>query len=101
MGTKALDEKVKVLKSVKNLSVVEPRLEQINAKLQMLDTLKVDHNVQFQTYKILEDVEQPISRDKPKRALVAILGTLLGAMFGIGIVLMRFAFRKKVELSFL
>ncbi len=94
MGTKALDEKVKVLKSVKNLSVVEPRLEQINAKLQMLDTLKVDHNVQFQTYKILEDVEQPISRDKPKRALVAILGTLLGAMFGVGIVLIRFAFRK-------
>ncbi len=60
----------------------------------MLDILKVDHNVQFQTYKILEDAEQPISRDKPKRALVAILGTLLGAMLGVAIVLIRFAFRK-------
>ncbi len=94
MGAKALDEKVKVLKSVKNLSVVEPRLEQINAKLKMLDTLKVDHHIRFQTYKILENVEQPISRDKPKRALVAILGTLLGCMLGAGIVLIRFTFRK-------
>ncbi|WP_093277716.1 Wzz/FepE/Etk N-terminal domain-containing protein [Vibrio xiamenensis] len=95
LGTKALDEKVKVLKSVKNLSVVEPRLEQINAKLKMLDALKVDRNVRFQTYKLLEDVEQPISRDKPKRALVAVLGTFFGAMFGVGIVLIRFAFRKE------
>ncbi len=94
MGAKALDEKVKVLKSVKNLSVVEPRLEQINAKLKMLDTLKVDHQIRFQTYKILENVEQPISRDKPKRALIAILGTFLGCMLGVGLVLIRFAFRK-------
>lgn len=97
MGSKALDAKVKALNSIKNLSIIEPRLEQINAKLTMLDNLKVDTNINFQTYKILEDIEKPVSRDKPKRALIAILGTLLGGMLGVAIVLIRFAFRKQPD----
>ncbi|EKO3514590.1 LPS chain length-determining protein [Vibrio fluvialis] len=95
MGTKALSEKVKVLESIKNLSVIEPRLQQIDAKLDMLNNLHIDRNVKFQTFRFLENVEQPISRDKPKRALIVVLGTLLGGMFGIAIVLIRFAFRKE------
>lgn len=95
MGTKALEAKVAALQSVKNLSVVEPRLQQINAKLDMLANLKVDRNIQFTTFRYLEDIEAPISRDKPKRALIAVLGTLLGGMLGVAIVLVRFAFRRE------
>ncbi|NOJ24005.1 LPS chain length-determining protein [Vibrio coralliilyticus] len=94
MGSKALAAKIEALSSVKNLSVVEPRLQQINAKLQMLNTLKVDRSVDFQTFRFLDNVEQPITRDKPKRALIVVLGTLLGGMLGVAIVLMRFAFRR-------
>ncbi|WP_420906821.1 GNVR domain-containing protein [Vibrio anguillarum] len=36
-----------------------------------------------------------MNRDKPKRALVAVLGALLGGMLGVAIVLVRFAFRKE------
>ncbi len=95
LGTKALEAKVKALESVKNLSVVEPRLQQINAKLDMLENLEIDRAVQFQTFRFLENVEQPITRDKPKRALIAVLGTLLGGMLGVAIVLVRFAFCRK------
>lgn len=95
LGTKALAAKVKALESVKNLSVVEPRLQQIDAKLEMLKTLKIDHSIQFQTFRFLENVEQPITRDKPKRALIAVLGTLLGGMLGVAIVLVRFAFHRE------
>ncbi len=95
LGSKALGEKVKVLKSVKNLSVVEPRLEQINAKLKMLDTLQVNKDLKFQTYKMLEDVEQPISRDAPMRAMIVILGTLLGALLGMAMVTIRYVFSLK------
>nr|WP_217906319.1 Wzz/FepE/Etk N-terminal domain-containing protein [Vibrio sp. JPW-9-11-11] len=95
MGTKALEAKVAALQSLKNLSVVEPRLQQINAKLDMLANLKVDRNIQFNTFRYLEDIEAPISRDKPKRALIAVLGTLLGGMLGVAIVLVRFAFRRE------
>lgn len=97
LGTKALEAKIKALNSVKNLSVIEPRLQQIDAKLEMLSNLKIDRNVQFKTFRFLENVEQPISRDKPKRPLIAVLGTLLGGMLGVAIVLVRFAFRKEED----
>ena len=95
LGTKALDEKVKVLQSMKNLSVVEPRLEQINAKLAMLATLKIDRSIQFQTYRVLENAEQPIARDKPQRVIIVALGTIFGIMLGGLIVLLRYAFREQ------
>lgn len=95
LGTKALAAKITALESVKNLSVVEPRLQQIDAKLDMLKTLEIDRSVDFQTFRFLENVEQPITRDKPKRALIAVLGTLLGGMLGVAIVLVRFAFRRE------
>ncbi len=99
LGTEALDAKIKALKSVTNLSVIEPRLQQIDAKLEMLKSMKVDRNIKFQTFRYLENVEQPISQDKPKRALIAVLGALLGGMLGVAIVLIRFAFRKEDELE--
>ncbi|KGY11329.1 chain-length determining protein [Vibrio tubiashii] len=94
LGTKALEAKVTALQSVKNLSIVEPRLQQINAKLEMLERLEIDRSIEFQTFRFLENVEQPITRDKPKRALIAVLGILLGGMLGVAIVLIRFAFRR-------
>lgn len=97
LGTKGLAAKVKALESIDNLSVIEPRLQQIDAKLEMLKGLKIDRNIQFQTFRFLENVEQPISRDKPKRSLIAMLGTLLGGMLGVAIVLIRFAFRREEE----
>ncbi|CAH6883352.1 LPS chain length-determining protein [Vibrio chagasii] len=95
LGAKGLDAKIKALESVKNLSVIEPRLQQINAKLDMLDQLEVDRTVEFQTFRYIENVEQPINRDKPKRSLIVVLGTLLGGVLGVVIVLIRFAFRKE------
>ncbi|MFA0415526.1 LPS O-antigen chain length determinant protein WzzB [Vibrio renipiscarius] len=94
-GSKALAAKVIALKSMENFSVIEPGLQQINAKLDMLNTLKINRDVQFQTFRFLENVEEPITRDKPKRALIAVLGTLLGGMLGVAIVLIRFAFRRE------
>lgn len=97
LGAKALDAKVQALESIKNLSIIEPRLQQIDAKLEMLKNLKVDRSIQFQTFRFLDNVEQPIARDKPKRALTAVLGTLLGGMLGVAIVLVRFAFRREED----
>ncbi|MEZ8882926.1 MULTISPECIES: LPS O-antigen chain length determinant protein WzzB [Vibrio] len=95
LGAKGLDAKIKALESVKNLSVIEPRLQQIDAKLDMLNNLEIDRSVDFQTFRYLENVEQPITRDKPKRALIIVLGTLFGGMLGFSVVLIRFLFRKE------
>ncbi|WP_439333291.1 GNVR domain-containing protein [Vibrio aquaticus] len=37
----------------------------------------------------------PTSHIKPKRALIVVLGTLLGGILGVAIVLVRFAFRRE------
>ncbi|MGR5000253.1 LPS O-antigen chain length determinant protein WzzB [Vibrio celticus] len=95
LGAKGLDAKVKALESVKNLSVIEPRLQEIDAKLTMLNNLEIDRTVEFQTFRFLESVEQPITRDKPKRVLIVLFGACIGGFFGVVIVLIRFAFRKK------
>ncbi|USD41296.1 LPS chain length-determining protein [Vibrio sp. SCSIO 43135] len=94
LGSKALEAKVQALKSVKNLSVVEPRLQQIEAKLDMLNNLEIERSVEFQTFRFLENVEQPISRDEPKRALIVFVGTILGGVLGVMVVLASFVFRR-------
>ncbi|WP_176680751.1 LPS O-antigen chain length determinant protein WzzB [Vibrio sp. Scap24] len=95
LGSKGLEAKIKALESVKNLNVIEPRLLQINAKLDMLNNLEIDRSVEFQTFRFLDNVQQPISRDKPKRALIVIIFTLFGGLVGAAIVLIRFALRKE------
>ncbi|MEZ8024957.1 MULTISPECIES: LPS O-antigen chain length determinant protein WzzB [unclassified Vibrio] len=94
LGFKGLEAKAKTLELLKNLSVIEPRLQQIEAKLDMLNNLKIDRDVEFQTFRFLESVEKPITRDKPKRALIVLIGIILGGLFGVAIVLMRFLYRK-------
>ncbi|MBM5286027.1 Wzz/FepE/Etk N-terminal domain-containing protein [Vibrio parahaemolyticus] len=46
-------------------------------------------------FKVVDPAVVPELKDGPKRALICVLGTLLGGMLGVAIVLMRFAFRKE------
>lgn len=94
IGADALKAKVEVLNSLKNLSIIEPRLEQVTAKLKSLAAMKINNNIQFQSFQYVTNPEAPISRTSPKRSLVAVLGFLLGGMLGVAIVLIRHAFRK-------
>ncbi|MEZ8042001.1 LPS O-antigen chain length determinant protein WzzB [Vibrio sp. 1F263] len=95
LGSKALQEKIKILESVKSLTALEPRLQQITAQLAVFDGIQIDRTVDFHAFRYLSNVEPPTTRDKPKRALIVVLGTLLGGMLGVAIVLIRFAFGKE------
>ncbi|EGQ7841340.1 LPS O-antigen length regulator [Vibrio alginolyticus] len=46
-------------------------------------------------FKVVDPAVVPELEDGPKRALICVLGTLLGGMLGVAIVLVRFAFRKE------
>ncbi len=46
-------------------------------------------------FKVVDPAVVPELKDGPKRALICVLGTLLGGMLGVVIVLIRFAFRKE------
>ena len=97
LGSDALSAKVKALSNVKNLSVLEPRLEHLSSELELIEKMNIDKNIKFSAYRYLEQPEREVSRDKPKRSLIAILGLLLGGMIGCGVVLIRFVFANKEE----
>ncbi|MBJ6879695.1 LPS O-antigen chain length determinant protein WzzB [Vibrio cholerae] len=97
IGSRALKAKVDALKSIKDLSVFEPRLAILQSKLSQFDleTLSAEAKWSVNGFYYLDQPEQPLTRDKPKRALIVVLGTLLGGMLGVAMVLVRFAFRKE------
>ncbi|HDL9483168.1 TPA: LPS chain length-determining protein [Vibrio cholerae] len=96
IGSRALKAKVDALKSIKDLSVFEPRLAILQSKLSQFDleTLSAEAKWLVNGFYYLDQPEQPLTRDKPKRALIVVLGGLLGGMLGVVMVLVRFAFRK-------
>jgi chain length determinant protein (polysaccharide antigen chain regulator) len=97
IGSSALEAKVKVLDSLtlNQLSIIEPRLQTVDSKLNLLSSLEVSSGVSFRTFRYIESPEKPLGRTSPKRLLIAVLGVLLGGMLGSFIVLVRFAFREK------
>ncbi|MCX9455268.1 LPS chain length-determining protein [Vibrio sp. R-1] len=97
IGSRALKAKVDALKSIKDLSVFEPRLAILQSKLSQFDleTLSAETKWSVNGFYYLDQPEQPLTRDKPKRALIVVLGALLGGMLGVAIVLVRFAFRRE------
>ncbi|GHY39514.1 LPS chain length-determining protein [Vibrio cholerae] len=97
IGSRALKAKVDALKSIKDLSVFEPRLAILQSKLSQFDleTLSAETKWSVNGFYYLDQPEQPLTRDKPKRALIVVLGGLLGGMLGVVIVLVRFAFRSE------
>ncbi|MDE1210228.1 Wzz/FepE/Etk N-terminal domain-containing protein [Vibrio aestuarianus] len=95
LGSAAIESKINALKTISNLSVIEPRLQQVDSKLTLINNTKINLDIEFATFQYLDDVQIPLNRDKPKRALIAVLGALLGGMLGVAIVLVRFAFREE------
>lgn len=99
IGSRALKAKVDALKSIKDLSVFEPRLAILQSKLSQFDleTLSAETKWSVNGFYYLDQPEQPLTRDKPKRALIAVLGALLGWMLGVAIGLVRYVFRREEE----
>ncbi len=96
IGSRALKAKVDALKSIKDLSVFEPRLAILKSKLSQFDleTLSAETKWSVNGFYYLDQPEQPLTRDKPKRALIVVFGGLLGGMLGVAVVLVRFTFRR-------
>lgn len=84
--------------SLKNVQVsgkVQESVAEIYA--QQLYKKAVLENPSSELIQVVNPPVKPTSHIKPKRALISVLGTLLGGMFGVAMVLIRFAFRKDQE----
>ncbi|MGL5452243.1 MAG: LPS O-antigen chain length determinant protein WzzB [Aeromonas sp.] len=92
LGTKGLQEKLNLLKAMP-LNVYQPKLVDLQVQADRLKQVKLE-NVKYQPFSYFEAPREPMSREQPKRPLIVVLATLLGGMLGVGIVLIRHAFRR-------
>ncbi|MDM5131994.1 Wzz/FepE/Etk N-terminal domain-containing protein [Aeromonas piscicola] len=92
-GARALAEKLKVLKEINNPELLNPVLSGLRQQLSSLKAVKLGQQ-SFQSFAYSASPNEPLSRDQPKRPLIVVLTTLLGGMLGIGIVLVRYSFRR-------
>lgn len=96
LGSKGLAEKLRILEEIKDPEVLNETLGKIRLQLNTLKDLHLAV-VPFDSFKMIDSPEEPFTRDKPKRPLIVVLATLLGGMLGVGIVLIRHAFRRPDE----
>ncbi len=87
-GAKALKEQLRILKEIKNPKLINPVLANLRLKLNSLRSVPLE-KVSFASYHYLKSPSLPLDREKPKRALVIVMATLMGLMTGIVVALFR------------
>lgn len=93
LGTKALDAQLdNLMHNPLILPVRYYQIEQILSDIKKLPSLK---NMKVKSYRYLMSPREPITKDKPKKGLILVLGALLGAMLGIMMALLQHALRCK------
>lgn len=100
LGALALKAKSDILHSIEkniddNLNLISPEWKTLQSQLSNLTAKKVVTFSDIETYQYLASPEMLSSRDKPKRALIVIIGFLLGGIMGCGLVLVRSGFKEE------
>ncbi|HGH6027435.1 TPA: Wzz/FepE/Etk N-terminal domain-containing protein [Vibrio mimicus] len=89
MGSAALATYINVLQGIKNLSLFENRLSDINAKLSLAEKETTLVNGDLQVFHYLNEPQKPLSQALPKRFFIIVLCLNLGLVLGVLLVLIR------------
>jgi LPS O-antigen subunit length determinant protein (WzzB/FepE family) len=87
-GAKALKEKLKILKEIKDPELFNPELAEIRLLRDSILAMPQE-KVSFVPYHYLRSPSEPLNRDKSKRALVVVMATFAGLMVGMVVALFR------------
>jgi len=96
LGYKAIETRIQLLKSRTNLSSFSPDIAGLQAELNTLKSISLNTD-KVSTYTFEKTPLIPHAPIKPKKVLIAILGTLLGAMLGCLIALIKYFTNKRSE----
>lgn len=96
LGTKALDAQID---NLINKPITMPtryyEVERMLTELKKLPEFKVD----IKSYRYLQAPNEPLIKDKPKRALILVFGAMLGVILGIIGVLIVHALQRKLDIN--
>ncbi|MDP0590059.1 MAG: Wzz/FepE/Etk N-terminal domain-containing protein [Candidatus Endonucleobacter bathymodioli] len=96
-GSEILAAEVKVLKDIRNLSIIDPEIEEQQIILGGLNNIIFERDDYFTSYHYLENIEEPLSREGTTLVLRTILATLLAGMLSVCIALLHHSLTKKED----
>ncbi|ENM5927017.1 LPS O-antigen chain length determinant protein WzzB [Vibrio mimicus] len=98
IGYRALEAKLNALKSITDLSIFEPRISLLKSQISQFGINKISKKTDWyvSAFYYLQEPEEPIRRDKPKRTLIIVLSAIFGVMFGVTFVLVNSILNKKL-----
>lgn len=88
LGSDGIEAKIKILKSVDNLWVIDPQFSAISTKLMLLDTTPTVIN-KIQAFNFLELPDIALNHDASNRILIVVLGLFFGGLLGTGILFLK------------
>ncbi|MEZ8145386.1 Wzz/FepE/Etk N-terminal domain-containing protein [Enterovibrio norvegicus] len=92
LGTIALEEKLKILKTIEDYSIIDPSILKLKEQLVILSEPYPDlHDLKSFSY--LDKPDQPLSHDQPKRLLIVLFGMFFGLFMGVLLVVLRNALK--------
>ncbi|ENP8456998.1 hypothetical protein ACEI25_003685 [Photobacterium damselae] len=83
IGSKGLEEQLKILKVMDDYSFFDSNIEQVQNKIDLLSSMKLDENIQFKGYQTLKNISVPSNRDAPNRKLIVFIGLLIGFLLSL------------------
>ncbi|MHA6604762.1 Wzz/FepE/Etk N-terminal domain-containing protein [Photobacterium damselae] len=97
LGANGLAEQELLLKSTKDLSLFEPEIGFVSLKIDLINKINLSNNLKFGVVRFLQNVDYPVSRDKPKRSFIILLSCIIGIIIGSGITLVNEMFLSKTD----
>lgn len=92
-GSKALSEKLAILKNITDLSLISPEISYVTENIKSLNKMVISNKLNF--YKISIMSEQPVSKvNYEKNKLIIIISSIVGLFFGFSLVLIKSKFNK-------
>jgi len=99
LGTKALKAQLNVLKTLTDLSIINPSIIPLKLTAKLLNGIQFNTKERFRAFRYLKRVEEPSARLKPKRALIVFLATLMAGILSVFIGLTHHFIIKKEEVA--
>lgn len=87
LGSEAIRAKIKALQGIENVSIIEPRISDVASKISLLNSIEIKDDIKFLPFLFTNEIEMMTVKDHPAKLLILFLSSILGAVFGVIVVL--------------
>ncbi|WP_318514008.1 Wzz/FepE/Etk N-terminal domain-containing protein [Photobacterium leiognathi] len=83
IGSRALEEKAKILNTTKSLNVFNSEISILKYNLKMVNDIKIRDKLDINVYDLVKSPSEPLTPEKNKALVIIILGAIFGLILGM------------------